>query len=175
MGNFSLARLDVDDIVCRNRGTNDGDAMIHCPYCNTQAKLVDGTVIYPHRHDLSNLNFWHCAACDAYVGCHKAGIGYGDGTRPLGTMANAALRTKRSEAHRLFDALWHQTSNRATARSNEYALLAEPLGIDQTQRHIAMFDTERCQQVNEYVYRTVRGRMRKIKIAEIAKKKGINT
>lgn len=57
-----------------------------CSYCNNEAKLVSGNVIYPHRPDLAYLRFWQCAPCAAYVGCHKGT------TKPLGRIANAELR-----------------------------------------------------------------------------------
>lgn len=45
--------------------------MVKCDYCGNDAMLVSGRAIYPHRPDLFRLNFWQCAPCDAYVGCHK--------------------------------------------------------------------------------------------------------
>ena len=49
---------------------------VTCPYCSRRAMLVTGQVIYPHRPDLHDLNFWLCDHCKAYVGTHKAGLGW---------------------------------------------------------------------------------------------------
>ena len=72
---------------------------VTCPYCNNPAVLVGGDVIYPHRPDLYEKKFWQCDPCDAYVGCHRPGVGYGDGTRPLGRLANAELREAKKNVH----------------------------------------------------------------------------
>lgn len=73
-----------------------------CSYCNKPAELVTGKEIYPHRPDLYPKKFWRCRPCTAYVGCHKPNAGYGDGTRPLGRLANAELRAAKSAAHAAF-------------------------------------------------------------------------
>ena len=60
-----------------------------CDYCGGAAKLVGGEVIYPHRPDLAELKFWHCAPCRAYVGCHRKNKKHGqDGMQPLGRLAS---------------------------------------------------------------------------------------
>lgn len=117
---------------------------ISCDYCRRPAQLVGGDVIYPHRPDLAALRFWHCAPCDAFVGCHKAGNGYGDGTRPLGRLANAELRRAKSAAHEAFDPLW---KSGRMSRRDAYARLAQKLGIHVRDCHIGMFDLAACQRV----------------------------
>lgn len=73
-----------------------------CPYCQQTTKLVNGLKIYPHRSDLGHKKFYLCEPCDAYVGCH-------DGTNvPLGTPANAELRSARKRAHAVFDPIWKE-------------------------------------------------------------------
>jgi len=89
---------------------------VTCPYCQSAAKLVGGRAIYPHRPDLAAKRFWQCKPCDAYVGCHEAGNGQGDGTKPLGRLANAELRKAKKDAHYAFDRLWLDAPNRRRAR-----------------------------------------------------------
>jgi hypothetical protein len=120
-----------------------------CPYCNQPARLVPGAAIYPHRPDLYKLNFWQCQPCDAYVGCHKAGSGSGyargDGTEPLGRLANAHLRMWKGNAHTVFDPFWR--GGERSLRSVMYAKLARELGIEAKDCHIGMFDVEMCKRV----------------------------
>ena len=97
-----------------------------CPYCQKPAQMVNGRAIYPHRTDLFRLVFWQCAPCDAYVGCHlPAPRGLGDGTVPLGRLANAELRRARQQDHAAFDPLWRA---RHMNRRQAYAWLARQLG-----------------------------------------------
>lgn len=114
---------------------------IICPYCQRGAELVGGDVIYPSRPDLSHKKFWLCTPCNAYVGCHEQG----DGTRPLGRLADAELRAAKQEAHRVFDPLWRSPANqRAGQRKRAYTWLAEQLGISRKRCHIGKFDVETC-------------------------------
>lgn len=115
-----------------------------CPYCHSLAALVTGADIYPHRPDLQNLRFWRCAPCGAYVGCHKAGNGFGDGTRPLGRLANAELRSAKQAAHAAFDPLWK--SGRMGRRA-AYAWLAKQLGVPIDRMHIGEMDVADCKRV----------------------------
>lgn len=109
-----------------------------CPYCDKPAKFVLGDVIYPHRPDLAHKQFYHCAPCGAYVGCH-------DGTtKPLGRLANAELRKAKMDAHAAFDPHWQ---GRKMARVHAYRLLANKLGIRADDCHIGMFDVETCKRV----------------------------
>lgn len=116
-----------------------------CPYCGQQARLVTGNIIYPHRPDLSDKNFWHCAPCDAYVGCHHGT------TVPLGRLADAKLRKAKMDAHAVFDTLWrHAPKNqRSTARKRAYAWLARELGLPPEDTHIGMMDVDTCMRVIE--------------------------
>lgn len=112
-----------------------------CQYCDIPAKLVTGLDVYPNRKDLGHLKFWMCK-CGAYVGCHKTGNGYGNGTRPFGTLANAELRFARSKAHTIFDKLWIDKGVRGRLRA--YKWLGNKLGLAKTETHIGMFDLEKC-------------------------------
>lgn len=109
-----------------------------CPYCGQPSKLVGGEVIYPHRPDLYDKQFYRCEPCDAYVGCH------GKTKKPLGRLANAGLRKLKMAAHRSFDRLWKDGE---MGRSDAYAWLAEQLDIPGDECHIGMFDEARCKQV----------------------------
>ncbi|MDY6884041.1 MAG: zinc-finger-containing protein [Pseudomonadota bacterium] len=116
--------------------------IVLCHYCKAPAKLTNGKSIYPHRRDLHKLKFWQCQPCDAYVGCHRNG----DGTAPLGRLANAELRKAKSAAHRAFDPMWRDGK---VKRTEAYRWLAEQLEIDVKQCHIGMFDVEMCERVIE--------------------------
>lgn len=116
-----------------------------CPYCNKPSKSVNGEVIYPHRPDLARLNFFQCAPCDAYVGCHKAD------RSPLGSLANKADRSGRKRAHAAFDKLWKKDANGKYGplyRKQAYAMLAEKFGKDEV--HIAQMHGEDLKLVLDY-------------------------
>lgn len=118
--------------------------MVKCDYCGNAAKLVTGKAIYPHRPDLFRLNFWQCEPCVAYVGCHKKEGGNGDGTKPLGRLANAELRAAKNRAHAAFDPLWRE---RGMKRHAAYGWLAEKLGVSKAECHIGMMDLDMCNRV----------------------------
>lgn len=122
--------------------------IVLCNYCHQPAKLVTGKTVYPHRPDLFDKQFWECAPCNARVGCHKPNKGYGDGSRPLGRLANAELRAAKSAAHSAFDPIWQKgLKNRGSA----YAWLSDHLGIDPKTCHIGEFDVDMCKRVVEIV------------------------
>lgn len=113
-----------------------------CPHCGEKSKMVTGKAIYPHIPSLYPLNFWQCAPCGAYVGCHKPNKRMGfDGTEPLGRLANAELREAKSEAHASFDPLWMSGD---MTRKAAYKWLAEKLNIPVERCHIGEFDVATC-------------------------------
>lgn len=124
---------------------------VTCPYCRDAAKLVDGRAIYPHRPDLSSKQFWQCKPCGAYVGCHAAGVGQGDGTKPLGRLADAELRKAKKDAHFAFDGLWLNSPNRRRARGAAYAWLADAMGLTADECHIGEMDAQQCRRVFQLV------------------------
>lgn len=124
----------------------EAQPVLTCTYCNKPARLVTGKEIYPRRPDLFSLSFWQCKPCDAYVGCHKAGNGYGDGTRPLGILANKELRALKLLVHRNFDMLWQ---GGAMKRNEAYAWLAGQLNIPVNQCHVGMFTVDLCKKAAE--------------------------
>lgn len=119
---------------------------IHCQYCNEPAGLVGGDVIYPHREDLYHLKFWNCSPCGAYVGCHKAGNNQGDGTKPLGVLANKDLRKVKYLAHASFDTIW---KSKMMSRKEAYSWLAWELQVPKKECHIGMFTIQQCEKIVE--------------------------
>jgi zinc-finger-containing domain len=126
--------------------------------CGQPARLTTGREIYPHNHGLADRHFYKCAACGAYVGCHK-------GTkRALGIPAGPELRNARQLLHdRRLDPIWKAADQlpdydfrgdpdaglarhrvRQTARKRVYAFLADRLEIPREDCHTAAFDLETC-------------------------------
>lgn len=100
---------------------------------------------------------WICEnypVCDAYVGVHK-------GTdKPLGRLADDALRKAKREAHKYFDNLWQRKLikrrkergpeyKKFYARGSGYKWLATQMGLESKDCHIGMFDVEQCNRVVE--------------------------
>ncbi len=121
-----------------------------CPYCGEPATLVNGNKVYPHRIDLFEKNFWFCEKDQAWVGCHKPAAegGLGDGTAPLGRLADAALRRAKSAAHVAFDPLW---KTKIMTRRAAYQWMQREMGLDSVQGHIGMMDEEQCYKLVELV------------------------
>lgn len=118
-----------------------------CTYCGGAAELVSGATLFPHREDLCDRRFWECAGCQAWVGCHTPrGADDPECPRPLGTLADAALRRWRTSAHALFDPIWQ--SGRMS-RAKAYRWLAGEMGLPVTQCHIGGFTQEQCRAVVE--------------------------
>lgn len=110
---------------------------VTCQYCGKLAELVTGREVYPHRTDLGHKPFWACLPCGAWVGCHPGT------TRRLGRLANADLRRLRAQAHAAFDPRWKSGGR----RREQYAWLAERLGMKTKDCHIGWMDEEQCQRV----------------------------
>lgn len=127
---------------------------IICLYCGNAAELVTGAVIYPLRPDLAPLNFWRCAPCGAFVGCHKEGsYRFEDGkkidhkgTEPMGRLADAELRRAKITAHAAFDPVWKA---RGMSRRAAYFWLANRLCLPVERAHIGEFDVALCKRVVE--------------------------
>lgn len=77
-----------------------------CRYCGGVVHLVSAADVYgmaaAKRLGIEQENFYQCQNCNARVGCHKGT------TRPLGNLANEALRMKRKETHQIFDSFWRE-------------------------------------------------------------------
>lgn len=97
---------------------------IHCCGCAkpVEARLTDGSEVYPHRKDLHNLPFWKCDQCNNYVGCHHKTK---NRTQPLGVIPTPELRTLRNKIHQKIDVLWREGS---IPRKKVYAAMSEAIG-----------------------------------------------
>ncbi|EKO3657431.1 hypothetical protein M3906_000241 [Vibrio metschnikovii] len=105
---------------------------IYCCNCkqDIEARLTDGSEIYPHRADLYELPFWKCDTCGSCVGCHHK---TSDRTRPLGVIPSQQIKDKRQEIHKLMDPIWQQGRVR---RCDVYRMLRETLGREYHTAHI---------------------------------------
>lgn len=111
-----------------------------CPYCGRNSHRVENTQKIFGK-DIGPV--WVCNGypkCDSYVMCHVTQRRYGEA---LGTLANKDLRRARMMVHRVLDLLW--SYNRMT-RNQVYAEMAEAMGIDSDDCHVAMFDLGQCEE-----------------------------
>ena len=94
---------------------------LECINCNkdVDAELVTGNIIYPHRPDLKNRNFYKCPLCGEYVGCHPNTI------KPLGCIPSKELRQARIKVHNKLDILWRSGKYK---RAEIYKTLSEHFG-----------------------------------------------
>jgi len=94
---------------------------VWCVKCNkkVEADLTTGNVIYPHRPDLANKNFYKCPYCKNYVGCHPST------TKPLGCIPTEELKRARIKVHSKLDALWKSGKYK---RSDVYKILSDHFG-----------------------------------------------
>lgn len=113
---------------------------VTCPYCNAPAEKVTGSVVYPHRPDLSRLVFWRCLPCGARVGTHI------DSGKPLGTLAKEELRNLRREAHGVLDPMWRRNDGGMLFRGYVYLWLKKRLGTKSIP-HIGSMDEAQCAEV----------------------------
>lgn len=105
-----------------------------CRYCGGKIILTTARTIYGKGSDPIYL----CTMCNAYVGCYK-------GSKiPMGKPANAVLRLKRQETHRIFDSFWQQ---QGWSRSAAYRWLAQNLHLPEKEAHIGMMEMDECEQV----------------------------
>lgn len=123
---------------------------IRCDYCHQPARyLASSESVYGRDYG----PLWRCEPCDAHVGVDR-------GTRrPLGRLANKALREAKQEAHAAFDPIWEKrwaekskadpAYVKGMARGGRYKRLAELLGIPTSECHIGLFDLATCRRVVE--------------------------
>lgn len=104
-----------------------------CRYCG--GKIIKSTTraLYPK----GNEPIYLCVNCNAYVGCYPDG-------NPMGKVANAVLRLKRQETHRIFDQFWRA---QGWTRSAAYRWLAQNLHLKEHEAHIGMMEMDECEQV----------------------------
>lgn len=79
--------------------------LIYCCECKIKvdARLTDGSEIYPHRQDLYKLPFWKCDQCNNFVGCHHKTK---NRTQPLGCIPNQQIKNARKHIHSILDPIW---------------------------------------------------------------------
>lgn len=100
----------------------------HSLYCcgckkDVEARLTNGSEVYPHREDLADLPFWKCDGCNNWVGCHHQTK---DRTRPLGNIPTREIKNARQHIHRILDPIWKTGK---MSRGDVYAILAKELGL----------------------------------------------
>jgi len=127
--------------------------IIRCCGCGdkVEARLTDGTEIYPHRKDLSDLPFWKCDACGNFVGCHHKTE---NRTRPLGCIPTPEIKNARKHIHAILDPIW---KSKQMKRKEIYKLLSDKLGWQYHTTSIRSVDEAR------EVYRLVQN-IKKVKI-----------
>jgi hypothetical protein len=118
------AQRGIIEMPLLDSGKEEKHRTIYCCGCGLeiQARLTNGSEIYPHRRDLHELPFWKCDGCRNYVGCHHK---TSDRTRPLGIIPTPQIRKARIEVHRVVDALWR--GGRFTRR-DVYKTISEAIG-----------------------------------------------
>ena len=128
------------------RGGGPKTADVTCPYCGGLATFMpDSSTLYNGR-DFGAV--YHCAAGHepAWVGVHKGTL------KPLGRLADRALRRAKQDAHAAFDPMWKTVMERDAIGQNEarkrgYAWLAGQMGLPPEGMHVGMLDIEQCQRV----------------------------
>ena len=129
--------------------------MTRCTICECEAVLHRAADFYRNPNLKGVL--WQCAPCDATVSCHP-------GTNaPMGNFADRRTRRLRMAAHEAFDPIWQEECRRSVAkykrkhlpgmkvfvRNGAYKSLADALGIDFDDCHIALLTDDQLQRVVE--------------------------
>ena len=124
----------------------NADGALLCSYCNAPAVFhASSAAVYGGR-DYGPV--WACTPCQAWVGCH------GTTDKPLGRLANKALRQAKMAAHAAFDPIWQAKQRRdglikGHARGKGYKWLAAQLGIEPAHCHVGMMNEGMCRRVVE--------------------------
>lgn len=112
---------------------------IRCPYCGATAVLRDASYIHGDRSRGGLV--YVCSrypACDSYVGVHQGTI------LPKGSLANRELRSKRIQAHKVFDLLWEKG---IFTRDEAYRWMTDKFCLTRSQAHIGYFSSYMCDQL----------------------------
>lgn len=119
---------------------------LYCCACgeDVEARLTDGSEIYPHRTDLHSLPFWKHDKCGNFVGCHHKTK---NRTAPLGCIPSAEIKEARKHIHALLDPLWQSGK---IGRKQIYDLIAKQVGWKYHTAKIRTIDEART------VYRVVK-------------------
>ena len=102
---------------------------IYCCECkaDVEARLTDGSEIYPHRQDLHSIPFWKCDKCSNFVGCHHKTK---DRTKPLGCIPNQQIKNSRKHIHSILDPIWMNAKKRRQKRKEVYIKIGKHLGYE---------------------------------------------
>lgn len=112
---------------------------LECRHCGSEVRIVKNDVIYGRCYGEWPW-LYMCLACEARVGMHPFT------NIPLGTLANAEEREARKAVKQVFNRVW---MNHDVNRKDAYKMLAEKLGIDQSQCHVGWFDVAMCDKAIE--------------------------
>lgn len=107
-----------------------------CRYCGGTIRLSSLDKLY--KNGSKDETIYLCQNCNAYVGTYPGTI------QPRGKPANAVLRLKRQETHRVFDGYWHRKN---WSRNYAYRWLAEQMGLPEREAHIGNFEMDECEKV----------------------------
>ena len=122
---------------------------IICPYCGAQALLREGSFLF---EDVYVKHLYVCVRypeCDSYVAAHDSS------RKPMGSLANGALRKKRVLAHQEFDRLWNGNAPVFT-RKQAYNWLSDKLGGHVHHMHIGSMGEGMCALVIQESRRVLR-------------------
>lgn len=113
---------------------------IFCCNCNTyvDARFTNGSETYPHRQDLSKLNFWKCDTCEGFVGCHNKHHIVKKRKDPLGVIPSPRIKKARNEIHKILEPLW---KNRKYSRTEIYKMISEHIGTEYHTAQLSDIDT----------------------------------
>lgn len=121
--------------------SNRKNRSIKCTYCGHTAVLRPRASL---REDFV-VDEW-VYVCSRYPECNSS-VGVVLGTKkPMGTLANPALRAKRIETHRMLDRVW---KSGLMGRKETYRWLRESLGMKESQAHIGHFSDYLCDKTIE--------------------------
>ena len=109
-----------------------------CPFCDKPAEWVSNDAVYGRKFGTSYM-IWLCRPCHAYVGCHN------NTKTPLGTMADAATREARREAHKCIDPIW---KSEQLKRKEVYRILRKHYGHEV---HVGEMSVDQCRELIEDV------------------------
>ncbi len=116
---------------------------LFCTECgaDVEARLTDGSEMYPHRPELHHLKMWVHDTCGASVGVHKGSV------RPYGFLAGPEIKTWRRKIHEILDPLW---KGKKIRRGAAYALIGAHIG--RTEYHTGeIYSVEEGKRIYEIV------------------------
>ena len=118
------------------KGTKHKKQVI-CPYCGAQALLREGSFLFENPYIKHLYVCVRYPVCDAYVAAHD------NSKKPMGSLANEALRKKRQLAHQHFDRLW-KGPYPVFSRKQAYNWLNDKIGVHLRRMHIGGMGEGMC-------------------------------